>query len=330
MNARALRAWNRKPHRRVPPPRRRRRALLTLLVGPLVCGIVVAGLLSTAWLALGRPTPAKGAVWFQVTRLGGARFTAAPEQPFFALILGTGARSDDQSASGSDPGLADAVHVIGVNPALNAATILDIPRDTEGPGGQKINSYILALPDNDLRGMADAVSQVTGAPITFVIRVNFPHFVQMVDEIGGVDVNIPSPMNDSFSGADFQPGPAHLTGDQALAFSRDRHSFSNGDITRTSNQGLLILSALAMLEARQPSAGDTVRLIATLGRHTKLDGVSIGDLYHLGQYALTLDPANIKNVVLPVGGGGGTNLAKTADAAPLLADFTDDGVLQAH
>jgi LCP family protein required for cell wall assembly len=311
--------------------RTKRRAVVTLVVSPLLCGLIVATLVSAAWLALGSPRPAAAAVWFQVTKLGGARYTGAPDQPFFALIVGTGARSDDPSQATDDPGLADAVHVIGVNPALNAATIIDIPRDTEGPGGQKINSYIVNRPDNDLRAMADAVSQVTGAPITYVIRANFPNFVQMVDEIGGIDIDVPTAMSDSFSGAEFGAGPTHLTGDQALSFSRDRHSFNNGDLTRTSNQGLLIISALQMLEKRNLSAGDTVRLVATLGRHVKLDAVSITELFQLGQYALTLDPANIKNVVLPVGSSGnGTNLVKTEAAASLLSDFTDDGVLQSH
>ena len=217
-----------------------------------------------------------------------------------------------------------------MNPALNAATIIDIPRDTEGPGGQKINSYIVNRPDNDLRGMADAVSSVTGAPISYVIRVNFPNFVQMVDEMGGIDINIPAPMNDSFSGAEFSVGPHHLNGDQALAFSRDRYSFSSGDIARTENQGLLIISALQTLRSRNLSAGDTVRLVANLGRHVKLDAVGIGELFRLGQYSLTLDPANVRNVVLPVGGGSGSNLVKTEAAASLLADFVDDGALQSH
>jgi LCP family protein required for cell wall assembly len=311
--------------------RSRRRAVVTLVLSPLLCGLLVAGLASAAWLALGSPTPAAGAVWFEVTRLGSAHYAPPPNQPFFTLVIGTGARSDDPAESHDDPGLADAVHVIGLNPTLNAATILDIPRDTEGPGGQKINSYIVNRPNNDLRGMADAVSELTGAPITYVIRVNFPNFVEMIDEIGGIDINIPTPMNDPFSGADFPAGPAHLTGDQALAFSRDRHSFSNGDLARTSNQGLLIIAALQTLQQRNLSAGDTVRAVATLGRHTKLDSVGIGDLFHLGQYALTLDAANIKNVVLPVANSGnGSNLAKTGDAASLLADFTDDGVLQSH
>ena len=145
--------------------------------------------------------------------------------------------------------------MIGVNPALNAATIIDIPRDTEGPGGQKINSYIVNRPDNDLRGMADAVSSLTGAPITYVIRVNFPNFVQMVDEIGGIDINIPAPMSDSFSGSDFAAGPTTSPATKRSRSRRDRHSFNNGDISRTENQGLLIICRAADAAGAQPERG---------------------------------------------------------------------------
>jgi LCP family protein required for cell wall assembly len=309
----------------------KRRAALTMVLAPVLCGLLAAGGIATAWLLLGSPTPAQGAVWFQVTKLGTARDTGGPQQPFFALVLGTGARSDDPSQSPDDPGLADAIHVIGVNPALRSATLLDIPRDTEGPGGNKLNSYIVNDPNgNDLRAEADAVSSVVGVPLNFVIRANFPHFQQMVDEIGGIDVNIPTAMDDDYSGAHFAPGPIHLDGEHALQFARDRHSFDNGDLTRTSNQGLLIISALQTLQKKDLSAGDTVHLIATLGRHVKLDGIGISDLFHMGELALTFDAANIKNVVLPVVDGGGSNLIKSADADSLLADFTDDGVLQTH
>jgi polyisoprenyl-teichoic acid--peptidoglycan teichoic acid transferase len=309
----------------------RRRALTFLVVAPVLCGLLLAGVVLAAWVVVGEPVPAQGAVWFQVANLGTAENDGGPQQPFFALVLGTGARSDNPAESADDPGLADAIHVIGVNPALRSATIIDIPRDTQGPGGAKLNSYIVNNPGgNDLRTEADAVSSVVGVPITWVIRANFPHFQQMVDEIGGIDVNIPAPMDDDFSGAHFAAGPAHLNGEQALQFSRDRHSFSDGDISRTSNQGLLIVSALQTLQAKHPSAGDTVRLIATLGRHTKLDGVTISDLFHMGSLSLDFDPANVKNVVLPVGAGSGSNLVKSAAADGLLADFADDGVLQTH
>jgi LCP family protein required for cell wall assembly len=267
----------------------------------------------------------------QVTKTGQATDTGAPGQPFFVLALGTGARSDDPAQSPEDPGLSDAIHVIGVNPAMGTATIIDIPRDTEGPGGNKINSYIRTGGTENLRAAADAVSSIVGVPLPYVIRVNFPNFSAMVDAIGGIDVNNPAPMDDDFSGAHFPAGPLHLDGNSALAFARDRHSFSAGDLTRTSNQGLLIISALATLETKHPSAGDTVRLVATLGQHVKLDGIGLSDLFHLGQLALTINPATIRNVVLPVGGSGnGTNLVKTSDANGLLADFADDAALESH
>jgi len=310
----------------------RRRALTVLVAAPVVCGLVVAGLLTSVWIALGRPTPAAGAVWFQVAKLANANYTGAPDQPFFVLVAGTGARSDDPGQQQDDPGLADALHVIGINPALRSATILDIPRDTEGPTGAKLNSYIVGSNDNfGLRAEADAVSSVTGLPITYVVRANFPNFVQMIDEIGGIDVNIPYDMADDNSGAFFSAGPAHLTGDQALAFSRDRYSLPRGDLDRSVNQGLVLLSTLQTLQARHPSIGDTVHLIASVGRHVKLDGLGVRDLMALGQFALSIDPNNIKNVLLPVAASGnGSNLAKTADAASLLDDMADDGVLQSH
>jgi LCP family protein required for cell wall assembly len=301
-----------------------------LIVAPLVCGLLVAGGVTAAWLVLGRPVPARAAVWMQVVKTGQARATGAPDQPFFALILGTGARSDNPAESPDDPGLADAVHVIGVNPAQNTATIIDIPRDTEGPGGSKINSYILPGGNENLRAEASAVSSIVGVDLPYVLRINFPHFQQLVDAIGGIDINIPAPMNDDFSGAHFNPGPTHLNGEQALEFSRDRHSFANGDITRTNNQGLLILATLATLRAKNPTAGDTVRLVAQLGRHVKLDGVGMSDLFYMGQLALTMDPAAIKNVTLPVVAASGSNLAPAAVARDLLADFADDAVLQRH
>jgi LCP family protein required for cell wall assembly len=310
----------------------RRRSFAILVTAPIACGLLVAGVLASAWLALGQPSPAAGAVWFQVAKTAGAAYSGAPDQPFFVLVVGTGARSDDPNEQHDDPGLADAIHVIGVNPALRAATILDIPRDTEGPTGAKLNSYILNSKDNfGLRAQADAVSSVTGLPITYVVRANFPNFVQMIDDIGGIDIVIPYDMADENSGAFFTAGPAHLNGDQALALSRNRYTLPRGDLDRTVNQGLVLLSALQTLQARHPSIGDTVRLVATAGRHVKLDGLGVRDLLALGQLSLAVDPGNVKNVLLPVANSGnGSNLSKTADAASLLADLADDGVLQSH
>jgi hypothetical protein len=62
----------------------------------------------------------------------------------------------------------------------------------------------------------------------------------------------------------------------------------------------------------------------------QMENVSYQELYRLGRLALTIDPANIKNVVIPTGGGSGTNLAPGPGIDSLFADFRDDGVLQSH
>jgi LCP family protein required for cell wall assembly len=265
-----------------------------------LCGGLVAGLLAAAWFAMGQPDPAAGVTWFQVQKVGEAHYSGAPNQPFFFLALGNDGRAD------TDPGLGDAIHVIGVNPALHQASIINIPRDTQAPGGNKINAYhsLAGLP-----GIVGQLDQMMGIKINYAITTNFPGFIAMADEIGGVDVNVPKALNDFYSGAVFQPGLQHLSGDQLLRLSRDRHDYNNGDISRTGNQALIIISALASLRAQNPD---------------------LPELFRLGQLALSIDPAAIKSVVVPVGSGSGTNLLLTPDAQGLFADFRDDAVLQNH
>jgi polyisoprenyl-teichoic acid--peptidoglycan teichoic acid transferase len=298
-----------------------------LLVIPL-CGMLVAVLLSVAWLALGQPKPAKGAIWFQVIGTGGAEFTGAPDAPFFFLALGTDARTD------ADKGLGDAIHVIGVNPGTKQATILNVPRDTQAPGGDKINA---AHALSGLPGIIGQLNQMMGIQIQYAVSTNFPGLITMVNDLGGIDVNLPpvtegdGVWDDTDSGAVFQPGLQHMNGDQVLALSRDRKDFEiTGDVARTGNQALVIVSALATLRAQNPGDAGTVRLASILARHVQTENVSLTDIFRLGRLALSIDPANVRNVTIPVGGGSGTNLSVGGDAAGLFQDFSDDGVLQSH
>jgi polyisoprenyl-teichoic acid--peptidoglycan teichoic acid transferase len=303
----------------------RRRAVLAALVATPLSIVLVVGLLTAAWLAGIRLPLASGATWFEVTKVGQVHFSDEPNQPLFFLALGNDGRRGDTVTRG------DAIHLIGVNPALHAATIINIPRDTgaeiPGHGVDKINS------SNAFGGLsleAKTVGNLVGVQIPYAITTNFDGFIGMVDDMGGVTVNVPTAMNDSFSGAVFSPGPQHMNGQMALAFSRDRHDFAEGDITRTGNQGLVIISALAQLRAQNTGATGTLHLLAILGRHVQMEGVGLVDLYRLGRLGLSIDPTKVRNVVIPVQSGEGTRLALGAGAQSLFADFADDGVLQTH
>lgn len=311
-----------------------RRPLIRFAIALPVCWGIIAATLGLGWLIL-EPT-AKGAVWFDVTAVGDSEYSGAPDQPFFFLALGNDGRSD------ADKGLGDAIHVIGVNPATHQATIINIPRDTQAPAGDKINSYhaLQGLP-----GIVDQLNQMIGININYAITTNFGGMVDMVNQIGGIDITIPAitgdqdstgaggdqTWNDSFTGANFQPGPQHIDGGQALAFSRDRHDFNlTGDVSRTANQAALILAALATIRAKSPSDAATMFLVSTLAKHVRMHKVDLLGLWRLGRLAVTIDPANVKSVTVPVGGGAGTQLVLTPDAQGLFADFRDDGVLQSH
>lgn len=298
-----------------------RTPVVRLLAMVTTLGLVLAGGVAVAWLALGRP--AQGAVWFKVQKLGAsASFTEAPTEPFFVLVLG----NDSREAGGM--GLGDAEHVIGVNPATGDATILDVPRDTEAPSGGKINSY---HPNGGLPANVAQLERMMGIDISYAMTTDFPGFVTMVDDIGGVDIDVTEPMIDSDSGSEFQPGHYKMSGDSLLAYSRDRKSYpAAGDRQRTVNQGTAIIAALATLRAQNPGPAGTVRLIDILASHVRTEGMSLTELYDLGRLALSIDPAKVRNVVVPTGAGSGTNLSVAPEARDLFADFADDATLQSH
>jgi LCP family protein required for cell wall assembly len=271
----------------------------------------------------GMAAPSPGAL--EVHKVGPARFDPAPDRPVFVLVLGFDARP------GETVSRSDAMHLIALNPAAGRATMLNIPRDTyvpiPGHGSDKINSaYALG----GARLTAKTVGDLVGVDIPFVLATGFTGLSGMVDDLGGVTVDIPVKMEDSFSDAFFDKGPRHLTGDEALAFSRDRHSTPSGDFDRTHRQGELILAGLTKLRGEDPSPANTLKWLAILLRHTTLDGVSIPELYRLGRLALAVDPANVANVTMPGEpgvAGDASVIYATPEAGPLFSDFRDDGLV---
>src|SRR5207302_3783992 len=125
----------------------------------VLAGMVLAGALTT--MARGRPA-------LTIRRLDEAHLAASPGQPFFAVIVGSDARP------GQSGGRGDALHLVGVNPALGRATILNIPRDTyvsvPGQGRAKINDA-MAAGGPTLQGRV--VGDLVGVTVSFVVSTDF-------------------------------------------------------------------------------------------------------------------------------------------------------------
>jgi LCP family protein required for cell wall assembly len=288
--------------------------------------IMLAAVLLVVGLGAIAPAgPSAAATALEVTKVDAGRFEPVAGKPVFVLVMGQDARPGDTQSHG------DALHLIGINPAAGKATILNIPRDTwtdiPGRGIDKINA------GNFYGGPAleaKAVSELVGVDIPIVLSTGFQGLSDMVDELGGVNVNVPVAMNDPLSGAVFPAGTVRMDGGAALAFARNRHLTGN-DFMRTSDQAILILAGLSKLRDSAPNPANTLKWMAVLARHTRLDGIGLGDLYRLGRLALSLDPANVRSATMPGTTGSAANQSVVfvgAGAPALFADFRDDAILQ--
>jgi LCP family protein required for cell wall assembly len=296
-----------------------KRRAVKIIAGTVTALALAVGGLSSAWLAGVHIPFASGTTYMKIQKLSTADNAAPPNGTFFMMLIGSDLRPGVGGARG------DALHLIGINPAQNTASMIDIPRDTCF-NGDKINA---ANASGGPRGQANAVSSLLGGvPISFVIEVDFAGFTNIIDGMGGITVDVPTAMNDHYSGAVFNPGTQHMNGGQSLAFSRDRHDFPSSDLIRTQNQGRLLIGALRSMNTSANYAAGEFKLLSLFGRHAQLQGVGLKDLYRLGRIAHRLDPAKVRNVLWPT--GGGSCLAATGAGASLAADFKDDAVLQTH
>lgn len=302
-----------------------RRLAITAVALPLVAILAFATLVGL-WLAGVNVPIASGATWLKVQKVGTATYTTGQTDPVFILVVGNDARGDVGGARG------DAIHVIGINPASHQGSMIDIPRDTEVPiPGHSPNKVNASFAQGGIALQAKAIGDLMGVNLSYAITTDFDGFTHLVDELGGIDVDVKQKHTDAhYSGAVFDPGIQHMNGAQALSFSRDRHSFPTSDLQRTQNQGTLILSALGTLRGRNPGVADVFGYLTTLMRHTQIQGMNVPELFSLGELALSVDPGQVKNVLLPIGPGHGSNLSVGSGAASLFADFRDDAILQTH
>jgi LCP family protein required for cell wall assembly len=294
------------------------RRLVKVLLAAVVTLALAAGGLTAAWLAGVQVPFASGATYMKIQKLGVANNAVTPDGTFFMLLVGSDLRPGISGSRG------DALHLVGINPTQKAAAIIDIPRDTCF-NGDKINAYNTRGP----RAQADAVSGlVGGVPIQYVVEVDFAGFINIIDGMGGITVDVPMPMDDPYSGATFHPGVQQMTGPQALSFSRNRHDFPSSDLQRTQNQGLLLIHAMKSMQTQANTAAGEFKLLALFGRHSRLEGIGLKDLYRLGRIAHRLDYTKVRNVLFPT--AGGSCMGPGSGAASLAADFKDDAILQSH
>jgi polyisoprenyl-teichoic acid--peptidoglycan teichoic acid transferase len=299
-------------------------------------GIALALASLVAWIAgatLGTGAPARQAQAAPLLAIGRAHAGYTPpldgSQPIFILALGSDSREDNDAAIAR--GLGDSIHLIGINPQKNRASILGFPRDSWvniacGGGSNKINN---ALASGGPECMVRTVEALTHISIDYWVLTSFFGVKDAVDEIGRLTLRVPFSMHDRYSKSDFSPGTYDLRGYDVLAFARDRHSFAEGDFARSENQGRVLLAALEQF--RKEFADDPSRLLDWIGvgeRNIQTD-LSIEELIRFGFEATQFDPRKVQNMVVPgtIGFEGPQSVVHLSNEARLYADLGKDAIV---
>lgn len=90
------------------------------------------------------------------------------------------------------------------------------------------------------RTLIATVEQLTGVAIDNYASINLLGFHDITKAIGGVEVCLNQPVNDPYSGAQFDAGRQTISGAEALAFVRQRHGLPNGDLDRVIRQQVFL------------------------------------------------------------------------------------------
>lgn len=152
------------------------------------------------------------------------------------LLLGSDTRGEISDEIDEVTGTrADAIMVVHIPAERDQVDVMSIMRDNwvpiDGHGHAKINA---ALAYGGVPLMVSTVEHFIDARIDHVAVIDFEGFEDLTDALGGVTVT----SDHAFSAGDyeFSKGPQLLGGEEALAFVRERKSFSDGDYQRARNQ----------------------------------------------------------------------------------------------
>ncbi len=158
------------------------------------------------------------------------RETSSLDKPFTMLLIGV-----DSSKDGVTSGYnADVLLLVTFNPNTLRATLTSVPRDMylktacSGNAYRRINTTTWGSSSSCA---VKTIEKLFDVDIDYYAKINFKGVVQLVDAVGGIDVNVPYSLCEQNSSRKWgnntqyiEKGKQHLNGEQALALARNRHS----------------------------------------------------------------------------------------------------------
>ncbi|MFA5050719.1 MAG: LCP family protein [Patescibacteria group bacterium] len=251
------------------------------------------------------------------------------------LILGIGGENHD------GPYLTDTMILASYKPSTKQLALLSIPRDLyvpiPGNDWQKINAANSLGMKNGNGGKlaSQVVSNVFNIPIHYWVRVDFNIFKKIVDELGGVEVNVDKTFVDyQFPGAGynyrvikFEKGLQTMDGDRALVFARSRHGSNNegSDFARSKRQQKII-SAIKQKVEKLNLLSQPAKILRfyNLFKNNVSSNLSFNETVKLAKLLLAVEQKNITSQIIEIEPKGPLKNEIASNGAYILKTRTGD------
>ncbi|MFE9727881.1 LCP family protein [Streptomyces sp. NPDC005794] len=299
-------------------PRERRRGLKITLGVLLV--LLLAGGGTAYWMYQDLDGNIKGVDIDQA--LGEDRPEKLPTTGQNLLVLGSdsraGAENKELGGGGGVSGArSDTAMVVHLPEGRSEAVAVSIPRDTlvtrpecvKDDGSRTASAERVMF--NSVYSQAGpacvvkTVEKMSGVRIDHYLEIDFAGFKDLVDAMGGVDVEVEEPIKDKVSGLDLAAGTHRLDGTESLAYVRTRHGVGDGsDLGRIGLQQQFLMALLKEIKSQDllgsPATAYRIANSATKSLTTDEGLASLTSLSEFARSMNGVDPASMETIMLPV------------------------------
>lgn len=260
------------------------------------------------------------------------------------LLLGIGGKNH---AGGK---LTDTIILASIKPKEKKVALISIPRDlavpVEGRGWQKINSvnaYAEANQEDGGKALSQTLSDTLKVPIDYYVKADFQGFVDVINELGGVDIYVEDTLNDykypikgkeaaenyeaRYEHLHIEKGWQEMDGELALKYVRSRHAAGSqgSDFARARRQQKVLQGAKQKFKdtnlVLKPSLISNV--LNEMNDHISTN-LEIWEMIKLWEIGKNVTSSEIKNEVLKNGPDGLLTATKSENGAYLLMPRSGD------
>ncbi|WP_424529265.1 LCP family protein [Sphaerisporangium viridialbum] len=235
------------------------------------------------------------------------------------LLVGSDSRAGDNKKYGQhmagEGERTDTIILMHISPNRDKATLISFPRDSmvQIPACKNAQTKAALAPRLDMinsafneGGMACTINTIeatTNIRVDHYIKVDFTGFKSIVDALGGIQICVPTAVDDKQAKLHLDKGKQIVKGETALAYVRARHSMGDGsDISRIKRQQIFLSQV-----AKKATSGDTLtdpgkllNLVTAAARSVVMDPqLDVDTLIQIAQSARSLTAKGVKFVTVP-------------------------------